>query len=476
MNEVFLIYVDGGTWNNLEGWIDQGELPALRRIVDSGKKGITESCVPANTFAASPSFMTGKNIGKIGIISPTLNGQEIRFEDIPHKPFWEYLADAGERPFIVNVGVTYPPKISKGVMITGELMLPAGSDPHISYPAKEQFGEFHKNLDRIRELQRNFLKNTDELFSLYMENLILQFDQVWSQIESDEPTFLLYRIGIIDDVQHFLWHRQDYVLKIYKEIDRQIGMLVQRFPEKNFVIFSDHGAEAKPKQVFYMNAWLMNQGFLRTQGGSALLPFLTATQSTLERLLPLKILGKIMSFVRKPHKKSLKEDVTDEYNLRIPGIDYAHSDAFLSYPWGISIINRDRKDYEQVRNRIVDKLQSLVDTGHLREVCKIEDIYWGPKSKHLPDIIFVLNGSRYACVRPTLRKKVEGPLKPSDYKMTGYHDHDRKGIFVAYGPDVKRGVLEQPVQIYDFAAMVLCSFGLEVPKDMDGKTQEGLFT
>jgi len=476
MNEVFLIYVDGGTWNNLEDWIGQGELPALQRIVTSGKKGITKSCVPANTFAASPSFMTGKNIGKIGIISPTLNGQEIRFEDIPHKPFWEYLADADERPFIVNVGVTYPPKISKGLMITGELMLPSGTDSQISDPVKKQFDDFHRNLDRIRELQKEFMKNEDELFRLYMENLMLQFDRVWSQIESDEPTFLLYRIGIIDDVQHFLWHRPEYVLRIYKEIDRQIGLLVGRFPKKNFVIFSDHGAEAKPKRVFYMNAWLMNQGFLRTLGGRALLPVLTAGQSTLEKLLPLKTLGRIMTLLRKPQKKSLTEDITDEYNLRIPGIDYSRSDAFLSYPWGISIIDRDRKDYDRIRNKMIERLQELVDAGYLREVCKTENIYWGPKRKHLPDIIFVLDGSKYACVRPTLRKKITGRLKPSDYKMTGYHDHDRLGIFVAHGPDIKKGILKEPIQIYDFAAIVLESYGLTVPEDMDGRVDKELFT
>ena len=56
--------------------------------------------------------------------------------------------------------------------------------------------------------------------------------------------------------------------------------------------------------------------------------------------------------------------------------------------------------------------------------------------------------------------------------MHGHHDHYRKGVFLAYGPDIKSIKLKKALNIWDIAPTVLKMYGKKIPKDMEGKVIE----
>ena len=53
--------------------------------------------------------------------------------------------------------------------------------------------------------------------------------------------------------------------------------------------------------------------------------------------------------------------------------------------------------------------------------------------------------------------------------------HNRDGIFVVYGEDVKKGVETGPSDIQDITPTVLYRLGLPVAADMDGRVMTDVF-
>ena len=65
--KILIIGIDGGTWTVLTPAINQGFMPYLKSLVDSGASGILQSTIPAITPAAWGSFQTGVNPGVNGV-------------------------------------------------------------------------------------------------------------------------------------------------------------------------------------------------------------------------------------------------------------------------------------------------------------------------------------------------------------------------------------------------------------------------
>jgi predicted AlkP superfamily phosphohydrolase/phosphomutase len=53
--------------------------------------------------------------------------------------------------------------------------------------------------------------------------------------------------------------------------------------------------------------------------------------------------------------------------------------------------------------------------------------------------------------------------------------HELKGIFLAYGHDIKKGAEIQNAKIYDLAPTILHLMDVSIPKDMDGKVLKEIF-
>jgi predicted AlkP superfamily phosphohydrolase/phosphomutase len=465
MKKLMLIGIDGGTWNNLMPWIKAGELPAFAKLISEGSRGILHSTIPANTYSALPCFFTGQNLGKTGIFSLMKNGRLIKSSDIEGKRFWEYLCDNKIEPFICGLRMTYPPTISSGLMVSGDMLIPSSKSEKVTYPRNEFFKDYHMFLEEKDALEKTHMDNKEKLKDVYIKIGQSQYSLFKKYLKSNKHDFVLFYNTITDNAQHFLWDRPDLLLEVYKEVDRILSDTLNSFSEYNFLLFSDHGFEKEMDGIFYFNTWLKKQGYVKTYGGAGGAFVLSHMQKFFEKNFSLDTLGKIMKFFGKSQNAESAE-TSEEYNLKIPGINWSKTKAYLSVPWGISILKENVEDFEKTKEDLYIKMQSLVEEGVLREVHKLEDIYWGPKTKHFPDIVFLLNGDRFACVRPTLSTGLFG-TKPA--QRAGHHDFNRKGIIIGWGHDVEK--TEEPLsgQIYDIGPTVLDFFGIPIPSDMDGE-------
>ena len=134
--------LDGATFDLLGPWIEEGELPTLRKILDKSSYGWLESTIPPISPPAWTSFMTGVNPGRHGIydfigFKPNsfekvlLNSTHIR-----SKRFWDIAGERGRRSILLHIPLTYPPQKVEGVMISG---IPAPPRGEFIYP--EEMGK-----------------------------------------------------------------------------------------------------------------------------------------------------------------------------------------------------------------------------------------------------------------------------------------------------------------------------------------------
>jgi len=65
--KLVVVGLDGASFELLDPWIEEGSLPNLRKIKDSGVYGDMESCLPPVTSPNWKCYSTGKNPGKLGI-------------------------------------------------------------------------------------------------------------------------------------------------------------------------------------------------------------------------------------------------------------------------------------------------------------------------------------------------------------------------------------------------------------------------
>ncbi|NWG03348.1 MAG: alkaline phosphatase family protein [Syntrophaceae bacterium] len=112
---VFVIGLDGATFDLLDPWIKEGRLPNLKRMVEGSTYGRLGSTIPPVTPPAWTSFMTGVNPGKHGVfdfITFKPNSYKkvlVNSSHIRSKRFWDLAGAKGKKSIILYVPMTYPP-------------------------------------------------------------------------------------------------------------------------------------------------------------------------------------------------------------------------------------------------------------------------------------------------------------------------------------------------------------------------------
>lgn len=79
--------------------------------------------------------------------------------------------------------------------------------------------------------------------------------------------FLFFYFSSVDQNSHVLWgHHEAELLGFYRGIDSSIGEVIERKPEADLMIMSDHGFAFFDRAVG-LNNWLQEQGFLALKNG-----------------------------------------------------------------------------------------------------------------------------------------------------------------------------------------------------------------
>ena len=77
---------------------------------------------------------------------------------------------------------------------------------------------------------------------------------------------LFFYFSSIDQCSHMLWGKHEpELLEVYRAVDAAIGEVMQRFPDADIIVMSDHGFTSFDRSV-HLNTWLWQEGFLSLQG------------------------------------------------------------------------------------------------------------------------------------------------------------------------------------------------------------------
>lgn len=478
--------MDGADFHRVKHWIEDDELPILRRMMENGASGILKSTFPAYSPPAWTSIVTGKNPGKHGIFDfvELRNGETRVVSSTTRraKAIWNILTEKKKKVIAVNVPLTYPPEKVNGVMISG---LPTpGIDSRFTYPQELRRAVVAKGY-RILEGAR--LNDPEAL----KESILGMCNVATWLLKDFEWDFFMVVLQETDQILHSqdLWlhaspqKKTETVSGIYRIADRFIGSALDSVPENTYVmVLSDHGFEIspRPRRVFFVNNWLESIGLAKIRRGKYLrmaygVPPLRRAVDLILRILPWKVFLGLASPLApwSPKLSDFSLSETKALSLHRP----------LPRMCGIrvNVAGRDKHgivkrgaEYDAVVKRIMQELSRLRDpeSGEevVGEICKKEDVYHGIYAERAPwDLLVRLTDlyDSFGSVDP-LGRIISEPIKAP------YHGtHGEDGLFVVSGPGIKRGQqLKSAVQTWDVLPTVLTMMDVAVPSDVDGRVPD----
>jgi len=501
MTKIIIIGVDGGTLDLIIPWVKQGKLPNFAKIIKDGVHGKLRSTTPHYSAPAWVSIVTGVHPGKHGIYDFfhtdcfTKKLVSSKYRKAP--AIWNYLTEKDFGSIVVNVPGTYPPEKIKGAMITGLLTPSPESD--FTYPKElkkelvdEKIGRFELEQVEVDDIPKILTAKYAPEKLAEQVNIITESHGIvtLNLMKKIDWKFTMVVFRGTDDIQHLLWNRPDLILSCYQKADEYIGKMIEKYPDANFIIVSDHGF-GKPDKYFYVNNALYNAGFLKTNSNPS------HSLNTLITLLFDRFSKIIFHII--PMQKIVRSKIGRKFILSSgfnSSIDFSKTSAFYhsicsrgiritlksKYKQGIV----DEKDYEKLRKEIIDFLETIKDsdTGEkiVKKIYKSEEIY-GKNAVNDPlDIIFDLkeNYGAQELIKPgdSLKSFFEEtktlPVlsKPGFYDWDG--DHKPDGILFMYGKNIKPGK-QVDASVVDIVPTVLSILNVPVPDYIDGKLIEDAF-
>jgi predicted AlkP superfamily phosphohydrolase/phosphomutase len=505
---VLVIGLDGVTFDLLGPWIDAGELPNLRRLMQQGAWGTLRSTLPPISSSSWSSFATGVNPGKHGLVDFVYPGADsykvsmVNATSRRTRALWNWLNDAGYKVGLLGIPTTYPPEPVDGFMISG--FLAPGPNSEWAYPRelkeelRSELGEFQLAPDERYRSTRHLDRFLDDL-EASVENrtqaaLYLLRSKTW-----DLFTVVYWDT---DMVQHETWRlldprhprhdapeadaQRERILGFHRKVDADVGRLLAEVDSDTLiVVMSDHGFG--PVHSFFLtNNWLADLGLLKFKQSPV-----TATKRMLFRLgyTPLgmfriaKALG--LGRLRKKVRFQQKAGLLNRLFLSFDDIDWSRTQAFSIGSFGQVYINlagaypqgivQPGVEYEELRESMVREAMALRDPRTnqplVEQVYSQQDLYDGPYINRTPDLIVQPRGWEYMAFGHAdfgSNKLVE--------PITGLSGHHRlEGILILAGAGVRPGAAVDNASILDLTPTILHALGVAVPADLDGRVLSEAF-
>ncbi len=462
--KLFVVGLDGGTWDNLLPLVEQGLLPTFASLIEEGSWGPLRSTIPCLTPPAWGSFLTGASPGRHGVLdyAVTMDTEAAVFvtlKDLAIPALWDIFTHFGLRSAFLNVPFTYPPPALDGVFVPGP---PVPPGKFMAFPP-ELTGEV---LQRIPGYSPDLAPVEKDRFLESVYQATEKRASLTKWLMALEPwDFFMVTFIATDRLHHRMWHLHDVVSKYYQSLDEVLGDILRRVDSGAHILFlSDHGfTELKSK--FFLNRWLANNGFLCAR-------FVHHNKRNQSYLNPYARKRKTLGKLSRPRRL-----------LRLlPGcgdlgwvIDLTRTKAFSSfgyfpgvyvnlkgrYEWGIV----EPDDYEQVRNALVDSLSEIRAPSGEPLFCTVarrEEMFAGPHVGRMPDIVCEMSSNSVA-LYPDL-----GYRHPHKIQKRRRGVHEMNGLFAVKGPGVKQGYRIDNISIHDLAPLILYLMKLPQLSSMDG--------
>jgi len=446
-NWVFVLGLDGFTWDLAIPWMKDGTLPNLKKFTEENVWDSLQSVPPYNSPAAWGSAVTGVNPGKHGVYSFFQNKQ-LRNDFSKKKvyfinsynyqvPFlWDILSGNDYKMVVLNVPGSSPPQPLNGIMIAGQ---PYYEDAPVTYPKsllnklkhfkKEQFTSYCEEgledewLKECYEIERG---RVETMFQLMKYK---KWDLFWAVLTS--PDRVQHHFWKFMDPRHPHYDKSraekygDEIKKIYGYMDEVVGRLLKELPNGAvLIILSDHGFGPVYKSINVADFLFGDEN-------------LTSIPARMIKV---------------------------NYNIYFGGA--------VNINMKIRENNGDvsTDEYEKIRNYLINKLENLKDpeTGLtvIDKIYKREEIFSGSYSFMAPDIFCV---EKPTYLFSGIKVNPDGNMIEPFPSFAISGSHHPPGVLAMGGGPIKRNVKMTDSQIADITPTILYLMGMPIPEYMDGK-------
>lgn len=482
--KVFILGLDGATFDQLDLLMREGFLPHIKKIQDNYARGQLQTIVPPVTGPAWLALATGLNPGKTGVYDYINRRQSDSYEmtpvssrDYQDRAIWNILNKKGYKIGIFNYPTLLPAPQVDGFVVGG--MGAHWGDEEMCYPRElnqeiRQIAPDYQVLLNLRN--KKYRKNIDLFFRDIDRVLDNQVAVLHYLIQNKPWDFFFAVLSVTDWVQHVVWKDIDETHPLYnpkkspfvkskyqnfwKRIDQVVGDLQQILPpDIIFMIVSDHGF-GPLKSVFYPNSWLQKKGWLKRKKGIGLKSFLGNQLSVFSESFDNKYTNALVHRLRnKVFKIGSAIDLIDLEN------SFAYSPEHNTM-FGCINLTHQGKSIPEFKEQLLDAIRNL--PNEIKEIYSVEIIlpeqaYSGDRVSLSPDIFFIINGYE-ATVEVPFNKKIF-LNEPSVLLRTG--SHRPHGIFLAKGDMIKN--IRVNMSILDIAPTVLALYQTDLPANLDGK-------
>jgi len=510
-DRLLIIGLDGFSYNTVNKFFNEDGLPNICKLMKEGSSGLLESPPPFRSWSGWNCIVSGTNIGKHGFIGPEAyipSKNTIIPIDTRHrliKPFWNILSEAGKRVIVLNMPATYPPDRVNGLIISGIGI--SNSCRSFTYP--EYLSE------ELRKWGFEPFKPREHKEEEYFNQAQKTFDLAkYLMAKTNWDLFMVVFEGT-DTFQHHF--PLDKIEKFYAIIDNYIGGFLESINDDKttVMICTDHGMTPY-KCLFHVERWLHRQGYLILNDNKKIESQKNEIRIQMAKALKEKkglkayVLYKFLKFCEKvkyrmnmpsipflqfPEWAMDRKEMTlkGKYARIIDPVDREKSRCFtiqidnvtcsggirVNYRYFRNVTKNDRlQKYDELREGLIEDLKNIQDpkTGDwiFEAIFRREDIYEGPATTRMADIIFVLKDHYRCAIFSADSHDIVNHDFLSDVREIK-RSHNGDGIFVLRGKGVKSGYNIKGMKNVDVTPLILYILDSDIPLYMDGRIPEEIF-
>jgi len=486
MRHAIVVGLDGLSWSILEELFDRGVMSNVDILRKNGSYTQHNSIIPPFTVPAWTSLTTGVNPGKHGAYAFFMPKEDyslamITSKDVMYPRLHDICTMQGLNNVIINLPLSYPPTVFRGIMISDWLYprfevfpkeargLVKDYVPYDPLWPKRDPADYVKAMlvgleKRLKVIKRLFLKTKWNLFFLVFS----------------EPDFLLHKI--YDDILTGRGLAEE-AYKIFDLIDSFIGWVMKNSPHGSILfLVSDHGFTSY-KYVIHTNKILLNAGLIKLKIAESKENLQKEKQKRKKKIYLPKFLYKLAIQNEKLRKimSSLfhtlfGRNVVSTYRTVVdPSSSIAlmhHPDHFGVYLNSKSLFrnglikNDDEEEIQSfLKNMLVNVKSPFINKKIFENVFMKDELFHGPHLKIIPHAI-LLPKKNYWITNSTHGKIVERNRRIN---------HSLEGIFAVHGEEVIQGARIGKISIFDIAPTILHFLNLPIPHDTDGRVLLEIF-
>jgi predicted AlkP superfamily phosphohydrolase/phosphomutase len=465
-DRLLIVGWDGADWEIVDDLARRGVLPNVSALLTGGGRGTLRSTIPAHSWSAWPSFLTGVHPSGHGIYDFASRDPRdpqrrvpITSSSIRATTFLQHLSTAGRSVRAANIPVTYPPIEVSGRFISGPIVPPGGRyvhppawqaelDRRAPFPLNGlEWQRFSSDPAALVAEAADVVRRRGESFRVLLEgdwDVAVCVFVAPDRVQHPLGRFLLPSHPAFSSLQTS--DVAEALRGFFGALDAELGRLADAAgPGATVVLMSDHGFRPVTRAID-MSALLARLGYTARTPGAAVDRVIA--RSRLKRAIGrTRIARTLKPFVPRP--KTLRWDRT---------VAYASSSG-----GGVLLNRRGREPhgvvaderYASLREEIREALLSLRDpeTGGrvIGDVHRREDLPPGPHADRAPDLLAV----------PAPLYSFEHTGSPIVDTSWPSASHRIDGIIAATGPGIGGDLGTR--NITDLAPTALAFAGVEPP-------------